>query len=149
MENVLAEMKAALAALSHKVAKIELEHAEDRVFFKALDGNVNSLSSQVQNLDKLVEVTQKTAEGQPKATPRSVPENAKEMSLTEIGALFKTDPAAAREAMEAQGMKIGTEYGPNPWKTGDKIAQHKLMASDPVLAKRLEADATVDYSHLR
>ena len=36
------------------------------------------------------------------------------MTMTEIGALYKKDPVAARKVMEAKGMKIGTETQGTP-----------------------------------
>lgn len=143
MEKVIAEMKAALAALTHKVSTIELQHAEDRVFFKALGGEVSSLSGQVQNLDKLVEAVQK-AEAQVKE--QKVTNEAKQMSMTEIGALYKKDPVAARKAMEAQGLKIDTGRGGNPWINRDVTEQKRIRSIDPELANRLEAQAAAHYA---
>ncbi|WP_319583475.1 hypothetical protein [uncultured Pseudodesulfovibrio sp.] len=143
MEKQISELKAALAALTHKVSTIELQHVEDRVFFKALGGEVSSLSGQVQNLDKLVEAVQKV-EAQVKE--QKVTTEAKQMSMTEIGALYKKDPVAARKAMEVQGLKIDTGRGGNPWINRDVTEQKRIRSIDPELANRLEAQAAAHYA---
>jgi type I site-specific restriction endonuclease len=143
MEKVIAEMKATLAALTHKMSKIELDAADTRIHLKALGGEVSSLSGQVQNLDKLVEAVQKV-EAQVKEQKATT--EAKQMSMTEIGALYKKDPVAARKAMEAQGMKIDTGRGGNPWIQRDLTEQKRIRSIDPELANRLEAQAAAHYA---
>ncbi|WP_316896841.1 hypothetical protein [Pseudodesulfovibrio indicus] len=144
MEKVIAEMKATLAALTHKMSKIELDAADTRIHLKALGGEMSSLSGQVQNLDKLVEAVQK-AEGQVKEQKATT--EAKKMSMTEIGALYRRDPIAARRAMEAQGMKIDTGRGGNPWINRDVTEQKRIRSIDPELADRLEAQAAANIAN--
>jgi hypothetical protein len=71
---------------------------------------------------------------------------AKQMSMTEIGALYKKDPVAARKAMEAQGLKIDTGRGGNPWINRDVTEQKRIRSIDPELANRLEAQAAAHYA---
>lgn len=67
------------------------------------------------------------------------------MSLTEIGQLYPKDPVAARKVMEAQGMKIGTGTGNNPWRYRDVSEQRRMRKYDPELANRLKAEAAASY----
>ncbi|MEZ7198319.1 hypothetical protein [Pseudodesulfovibrio karagichevae] len=143
MEKVIAEMKAALAALTHKMSKVELDAADTRIHLKALGGEVSSLSGQVQNLDKLVEAVQKV---EVQVKEQKATTEAKQMSMTEIGALYKKDPVAARKAMEAQGLKIDTGRGGNPWINRDVTEQKRIRSIDPELADRLEAKAAAHYA---
>ncbi|MGE4421899.1 MAG: hypothetical protein AB7D39_06345 [Pseudodesulfovibrio sp.] len=143
MEKAIAEMKATLAALTHKMSKIELDAADTRIHLKALGGEVSSLSGQVQNLDKLVEAVQKV---EVQVKEQRATTEAKQMSMTEIGALYKKDPVAARKAMEAQGLKIDTGRGGNPWINRDVTEQKRIRSIDPELANRLEAQAAAHYA---
>ncbi len=114
MENKIAELKSLIAKLTLEVSKMKLEHAEDRVFFKALNSTVDHLHGQVQNLDKQIEAGHKKAEAQTKEAVTT--KEAKEMSLTQIGELFKKDPAKAAEVMRQQGMNPSAGLGGmNPW----------------------------------
>ena len=144
MEKQIFELRAMITKLAAEVSGIKLEHAEDRVFYKALSGTVDSLSGQVQNLDKLVEAVQK-AEAQVKEQKATT--EAKKMSMTEIGALYRRDPIAARRAMEAQGMKIDTGRGGNPWINRDVTEQKRIRSIDPELADRLEAQAAANIAN--
>ncbi|MGE4193295.1 MAG: hypothetical protein AB7E51_07895 [Pseudodesulfovibrio sp.] len=139
METQIAELKAMITKLAAEVSGIKLEHAEDRVFYKALSGSVDNLAGQVGNLDRQIEAGHRKAEGQ--AREQKATAEAKKMSLTEIGELFKKDPVAARKAMEAQGMKISTETSSNPWLFTDVSEQKRIRSVDPELANRLEAQA--------
>lgn len=143
MEKAIAELKATLAALTHKMSKIELDAADTRIHLKALGGEVSSLSGQVQNLDKLVEAVQKV---EVQVKEQKATTEAKQMSMTEIGALYKKDPVAARKAMEAQGLKIDTGRGGNPWIQRDLTEQKRIRSIDPELADRLEGQAAAHYA---
>jgi len=145
MENQIVELKAMVSKLAAEVASVKLEHAEDRVFFKALNGAVNALSAQVQNLDKQVEVTTRQPEGEAKQpTTAEAKEPTKKMPLTEIGELFKRDPAKAAEVMRAQNMDPGAGLGGrNPWVYGDRKGQELLEKMDPKKAARLRAEAAM------
>ena len=140
VEKQIVELKAMITKLNADVARMKLEHAEDRVFFKALNGSVNTLSAQVQNLDKQVEVTTRKPEAQAKHQMNT--EEAKKMTLTEIGELFKKDPAKAAEVMRQQGMDPGAGHGGrNPWVYNDRKGQELLEQMDPAKAARLKAEA--------
>lgn len=146
MENQIVELKAMVAKLAAEVASMKLERAEDRVFFKALNGTVNTLSAQVQNLDKQVEVTTRQPEGEAKqqAPKAEAKAEAKKVPLSEIGELFKQDPAKAAEVMRAQGLDPGAGLGGrNPWVYGDRRGQELLEKMDPKKAARLRAEAAM------
>ena len=48
MEKAISELKAMITNLAAEMSKMKLEHVEDRVFLKALNGTVDNLSGQVQ-----------------------------------------------------------------------------------------------------
>ncbi|WP_338668060.1 hypothetical protein [Pseudodesulfovibrio methanolicus] len=143
MEKQLSELKAMVTKLAAEVSTIKLDAADTRIHLKATMGDVNSLSRQVQTIDKLVDAVQKV-EAQVKEQKATT--EAKKMSMTEIGALYKKDPVAARRAMEAQGMKIDTGWGGNPWINRDVTEQKRIRSIDPELADRLEAQAAAHYA---
>ena len=143
MEKKISELKAMVTKLAAEVSKIKLDTADTRIHLKATMGDVNSLSRQVQTIDKLVDAVQKV-EAQAKAQKATT--EAKQMTLSEIGALYKKDPVAARKAMEAQGLKIDTGRGGNPWINRDATEQKRIRSIDPELADRLEAQAAAHYA---
>ena len=143
IKSQMIDLKAQIGNLTQELKRIQVEHAEDRVFYRAMSGSVNNLSAQVKNLDQQFEATSKKAEH---AEEQKTTEAAKKMNITEISELYKKDPVAARKAMEAQGMKIGTETAPNPWLFKDVSEQNRIRSIDPELANRLEAQAAAHYA---
>ena len=143
MEKQISELKAMISKLAADVSKIKLDAADTRIHLKATMGDVNTLSRQVQTIDKLVDAVQKV---EAQAKEQKVTTEAKHMSMTEIGALYKKDPVAARRAMEAQGMKIDTGRGGNPWINRDVTEQKRIRSIDPELADRLETQAAAHYA---
>lgn len=137
--NTLAEFKAMLSKLIADVSSMKVENAENRVLIKGMLGSIQSTSDAVQSLDKQIEASLKQAVTQ--AKEQKATEEAKKMTLSEIGALYKKDPVAARKAMEAQGMKIGTEEASNPWLYRDETEKKRIRSIDPELADRLRSQA--------
>ena len=145
MENQIVELKAMVAKLAAEVATMKVERAEDKVFLKALNETASNLSAQVQNLDKQVEVTTRQPEGEAKPqTKAEAKAEAKKVPLSEIGELFKQDPAKAAEVMRRQGLDPGAGLGGrNPWVYNDRKGQELLEKVDPKKAARLRAEAAM------
>lgn len=54
IKSQMVALKAQIGNLTLKIKRIQVDHAEDRVFLKALNGTVGNLSAQVGNLDKQI-----------------------------------------------------------------------------------------------
>lgn len=140
IKSQMIDLKAQIGNLTQELKRIQVEHAEDRVFLKALNGTVDNLSAQVGNLDQQIEAGHKKAEA--KSNEQQITKAAEEMSLTEIGELFKTDPAEAAEVMRQQGMNPSAGLGGlNPWVFNNRKEQELLEQVDPAKAAELKAQA--------
>ncbi|XXJ19639.1 hypothetical protein ACR42D_08870 [Desulfovibrio caledoniensis] len=138
METQIAELKAMITKLAAEVSKIKLDAADIRIHLKSTMGDVNRLSGQIQTIDKLMEAGHHKAQ----AKEQKATVEAENMNLTQLGQLYKQDPAKAFEVMRKRGMKTSSAFGGiNPWIVINPTEQERIERLDPEHAKHLKAEA--------